>query len=205
MVAVAGVGPPARRMRRTPDAARREILAAAREVLEGGRPADFTVAAVMSRTAMTRKTFYVHFADRGELIRALVGPLRAELDAMIERWSDAADPVEAGTDALGAAARMYVRHATLLRAVWWSAADDAEVDQARAALLEPLTAVGTKLLRQQRGLGDERARGIAWALATMNVHVLLSLGPSPTRGQLEAATEALREVWTSVVLAPGTP
>ncbi|MCK9923062.1 TetR/AcrR family transcriptional regulator [Frankia sp. AgPm24] len=205
-MAVAGVDPSARRVRRTPEVARAEILAAAREVLEGGSAADFTVAAVMSRTAMTRKTFYVHFADRGELIRALVGPLRTELDATLQRWSGAADPVAAGSEALAAAARMYVRHATLLRAVWWSAADDAEVAQARATLLAPLVAVGTRLLVDQRGFDDDRARGVALALATMNVHVLLALGPSATTDERDAATRALREVWTSVVLPrPPTP
>ncbi|MCL9795583.1 TetR/AcrR family transcriptional regulator [Frankia sp. AgKG'84/4] len=203
-MAVSSVNPPVRRVRRTPDAARREILQAAREALEGGDAADFTVAAVMSRTAMTRKTFYVHFADRGELIRELVRPLRAELDVMIGHWSGAADPVLAGAEALRVAARMYTEHATLLRAVWWTAAQDPELAQARAALLAPLAAVGTKLLIERRGLDRDRARRVAHALATMNVHVLLELGPSATATATDAAVDALREIWTSVVLpAPG--
>ncbi|MCK9897487.1 TetR/AcrR family transcriptional regulator [Frankia sp. AgB32] len=203
-MAVSDVNPPVRRVRRTPDAARREILQAARAVLESGDAADFTVAAVMSRTPMTRKTFYVHFADRGELIRELVRPLRAELDVMIGHWSAAAEPVAAGTEALRAAARMYTEHATLLRAVWWTAADDPELAQARAALLAPLVAVGTKLLRSGRGFDADRARAIAHALATMNVHVLLELGPSATTAATEAAVDTLREVWTSVVLPTPT-
>jgi AcrR family transcriptional regulator len=192
-------------VRRTPAAARREILAAARAVLEGGSAADFTVAAVMSRTAMTRKTFYVHFADRAELIHELVGPLRAELDATIERWSASADPLAAGTAALAEAARLYTGQATLLRAVWWAAAEDAEVGQARATLLEPLVAVGAQLLRDRRGFDDDRARGVARALALMNVHVLLSLGPAPTDTELAATTDALREIWVSVILRDDPP
>ncbi|MBL7548713.1 TetR/AcrR family transcriptional regulator [Frankia sp. AgB1.9] len=203
-MAVDAGGPPARRVRRTPTVARREILEAARAVLEDGQAADFTVASVMSRTGMTRKTFYVHFADRAELIRELVAPLRADLDASMRRWSGAADPLVAGTAALAEAARMYTTHATLLRAVWWSAAEDAEVDRARTTLLEPLVTVGAKLLVERRGFDGERARAVARALAMMNVHVLLSLGPTPTDPEISATTDALGEVWTSVVLRGDT-
>ncbi|WP_220188163.1 hypothetical protein, partial [Pseudonocardia pini] len=91
-MAVTAEGAP--RRRRTPEVARGEILAAAREVLEAG--GELSVAAVMTRTDMTRKTFYVHFHDLGELIVALVRPLRTELDAAVGAWRAAADPVATG-------------------------------------------------------------------------------------------------------------
>jgi hypothetical protein len=39
----------------------------------------------------------------------------------------------------------------------------------------------------------------------MNVHPLLSLGPSPTDEEIRMTTDALREVWISVVLRDGRP
>jgi AcrR family transcriptional regulator len=180
--------------------ARAEILAAARAVLESASAADFTVAAVMSRTTMTRKTFYVHFADRGELIRELIRPLRAELDVLIERWSASDDPVAGGSAALTEAARTYTTHATLLRAVWWSATDDTELERARAELAEPLSLVATRLLSERRGFAPDHARAVARVLALMNVHTLLTLGPSPTDQEVTSTIDALREVWISVIL-----
>ena len=73
-----------------------------------------TVSAVMERTTLTRKSFYVYFRDRSELIATLVTPLRAEADAGLQRWGAAGDPINAGRSALLSAARTYRRHGAIL-------------------------------------------------------------------------------------------
>ena len=47
----------------------------------------------MERTTLSRKSFYVYFRDHSELIIALVRPLRAQADASLAQWAEAADPV----------------------------------------------------------------------------------------------------------------
>jgi TetR/AcrR family transcriptional regulator, ethionamide resistance regulator len=165
--------------------ARAEIVEAARAVLEAGET--LSVAAVMARSEMTRKAFYVHFRDLGELVVALVRPLRAELDAALLSWADDPDPVAAGRSALGQAAVVYTRHAALLRSVW-GAAPSPDVVAAREELIAPLVDVGERLIRTHRGLSD--AREVARVLAGMNVHALL---------ELDAPQDALVEVWASVL------
>ena len=44
---------------------------------------EVTVLAIMSKTTLSRKSFYVYFRDRSELILALVRPLRAQADAAL--------------------------------------------------------------------------------------------------------------------------
>jgi TetR/AcrR family transcriptional regulator, ethionamide resistance regulator len=169
------VGAEGVRRRRTPAVARAEILDAAQGLLEaGGEP---SVAAVMARTEMTRKTFYVHFHDLSALLGELVAPLRTELDAAMARWRSAADPVAAGREALDHAARVYTRHAILLRAVW-----RVDPETLRAPLVETATAL----------LGPRpNARAIATVLATMNIASLLDGTGDP---------DALTAVWAAVLL-----
>jgi AcrR family transcriptional regulator len=64
----------------------------------------------MDRTTLSRKSFYVYFRDRADLIGALVRPLRVDADAALDRWRGAEDPVAAGRAALLSAAQTYRRH-----------------------------------------------------------------------------------------------
>src|SRR5207244_10350837 len=68
------------RRRRRPEEAEREILDAARQLLTERPWSEVTVGAVMGRTTLSRKSFYVYFRDRHELITKLVAPLRARGD-----------------------------------------------------------------------------------------------------------------------------
>lgn len=149
----------------------------------------------MAHTGMSRKAFYVHFADRSALIRDLVLPLRADLDAAIARWGHDLDPAGAGFEALQQAARTYIEHNGILRALWWTPTDDDELVAARESLLAPLVESARGILEMSRGLPDEDAQPIARALATMNVHSLLALGPHPSRKRVAETVGALRWIW----------
>jgi AcrR family transcriptional regulator len=159
----------------------------------------------MAGTAMTRKTFYVHFADLGDLIVRLVTPFRAELDDAIAAWIASPDPIASGGRALDTAARLYLEHGALLRAVWRTADNDPTVDLARRELMEPLITAGARLLTSRRGLSVVEARAIAQVLATMNVHALLELRPDVPSEELESTTAAIRAVWHAVVLDGPAP
>ena len=59
---------PAQRRRRSPQDARQEILDAARQLIAERPVHEVTVLAIMERTTLSRKSFYVYFRDRSELI-----------------------------------------------------------------------------------------------------------------------------------------
>jgi AcrR family transcriptional regulator len=72
-----------KRRRRRPEDARREILDAAHRLLLERPAKEVTVGAIMEATTLSRKSFYVYFDNRYDLLRRLVEPLAAERDAII--------------------------------------------------------------------------------------------------------------------------
>nr|WP_077103734.1 TetR/AcrR family transcriptional regulator [Mycobacterium terramassiliense] len=188
-----GSGPP-RRRRRAPAEARREILEAASGLLAEQPAYAVTVAAIMGRTTLSRKSFYVYFRDRAELIGALVRPLRVEDDEALARWRQAEDPIAAGREALLSAAHTYRRHGAILRAVFWSSGNDPEVAAARSALVDPVIEVAESIVdATNSGIAD--SRGTATALVTMNVHRLLTLTPDTSDADLHALVDTLATIW----------
>jgi AcrR family transcriptional regulator len=157
-----------------------------------------SVAAIMDRTTLSRKSFYVYFRDRSELIGALVRPLRVDADAALAQWRQAEDPVAAGRAALLSAAYTYRRHGAILRAVFWSSGNDPEVAAARSALIDPVVAVAEAIIdAANTALAD--SHGTATALVTMNVHRLLTLTPDTSDADLHALVDTLATIWERAV------
>ncbi|OMC15121.1 TetR/AcrR family transcriptional regulator [Mycobacterium sp. SP-6446] len=192
------VRPVAPRRRRAPADARREIIDAAKELLAHQPAHTVSVAAVMARTTLSRKSFYVYFRDRSELLEALVRPLRADADAALERWRTAEDPVVAGRTALASAARTYRRHSAILRAVFWSSIDDPDIEAARAGLIDPVVAVAETVIDR---LGPDLAdpHQTALALVTMNIHRMLTLTPETSDAELDALVDTLATIWERTI------
>jgi TetR/AcrR family transcriptional regulator, ethionamide resistance regulator len=198
------ISEPPRRRRRAPAEARHEILQAATDLLAEQPASAVSVAAIMDRTTLSRKSFYVYFRDRADLIAALVRPLRVDADAALDRWRLAEDPVTAGRAALLSAAHTYRRHGAVLRAVFWASGDDPEVLAARSALIDPVVAVAKAIIdAADSSLADSDAT--AMALVTMNVHQLLTLTPDSTDRDLEAMVDTLATIWERAVYPGGPP
>jgi len=157
--------------------------------------------AIMERTTLSRKSFYVYFRDRSELITALVRPLRAGADAALADWVGAADPVAAGRAALRAAAGMYREHGTILRALFWASADDPELAAARHDLTEPVVDTAVRAISPIAADPDpERLRATIRPLVTMNVHSLLALPSDATDAELDEVVDTLASIWERATL-----
>ncbi|OMC49924.1 TetR family transcriptional regulator [Mycobacterium sp. IS-2888] len=192
------VRPVAPRRRRAPADARREIIHAAKELLAHQPAHTVSVAAVMARTTLSRKSFYVYFRDRSELLEALVRPLRADADAALERWRTAEDPVAAGRTALASAARTYRRHNAILRAVFWSSIDDPDIKAARAGLIDPVVAVAETVI-DRLGADLPDPHQTALALVTMNIHRMLTLTPETGDDELDELVDTLATIWERTI------
>lgn len=192
---------PARRRRRAPEDARQEILDAARRLIEERPLHEVTVMAIMGRTSLSRKSFYVYFRDRSELITALVRPLRGGTDAALAHWAGAADPVAAGRAALRAAADLYREHGTILRALFWASADDRELAAARYDLTEPVIDFAVRAISPIAADTDpRRLRATVRALVTMNVHSLLALTSDASDAELDELVDTLAGIWEHATL-----
>jgi AcrR family transcriptional regulator len=192
---------PAQRRRRAPQDARQEILDATRQLIAERPMHEVTVLAIMARTTLSRKSFYVYFSDRSELILALVRPLRAQADAALEDWAAAADPVAAGRAALRAAASLYRQHGAILRALFWASADDPDLAAARRGLTQPVIDTAVRAISPVAA-DPGRLRATAVALVTMNVHSMLALPADATDADLDQLVDTLAGIWARATL-PG--
>jgi TetR/AcrR family transcriptional regulator, ethionamide resistance regulator len=197
---------PARRRRR-PEEAEREILDAARALL-AERPAhEVTVGAIMAATTLSRKSFYVYFDDRYDLLRRLVEPLGAERDAIVERlFRDGPDA--GGRAALLALAGLYARHGRLLRALAEASSRDAEAARAWRGFIEPVVEGHADWIRAEAEAG--RVTGIdpeptARALIGMNLQYFFDRLADESSPDLEATADTLLTIWQRTLYGTGAP
>ena len=196
-----------RRRRRTPVEAREEILEAARGLL-GEVPAhEATVVAIMARTTLSRKSFYVYFRDRAELLTTLVSPLRADAVETLNAWREGSDAVSSGRIALGGAARSYHEHGPLLRALADAADRDPEAGAVWRSLIDPVVEVAQSKIEEATAAGESSgldAQSTARALVAMNVAYFFEELAGKPEADVEAVLETLMTIWQRTIYNVGS-
>src|SRR3954447_13665142 len=175
---------PARRRRRTPEVAEREIIAAAESFLRERPFRELTVDEVMRRTDLSRPSFYVYFTDRHQLVLKVVEHLGSALFTMSDRWlRGTGEGPEIAREALDGIVAVYVEHGPVMRALADAAADDRGVEQAYTALVQSFIDATARHIEAEVATGRIRrlsARETATALVWMMERYLnLSLGREP--------------------------
>jgi TetR/AcrR family transcriptional regulator, ethionamide resistance regulator len=197
-----------KRRRRRPEEARREILDAAGALLAERPAAEVTIQAIMARTTLSRKSFYVYFRDRADLFANLLMPLRANADAALARWRSAIGSIEAGREALRSAAILYQEHGPLVRALAQAATHDPEIARVWQGAIDQIIAVAEELIDATNQAGPHPPLVVeptARALVTMNVHFLLDQLAGNPDADPDAAVGTLATIWerTIYLRAPG--
>lgn len=194
---------PAKRIRRSPEAAEAEILDAAEQLLTEMPFRDLTVERVMERTGMKRSNFYNYFSDRNELVMGLVRRIEDENRAGTTGWIEAEsdDPVEAARAGLLATVRVWRKHAHVLRAISEAAASDEAAQRFfRDGLVESYIVDVASRLRRERDAGTseiEDPEEVARALLLMNVNYL----SEALNGDVsdEVAARVLQRIWLAAL------
>lgn len=123
------------RRRRTPAQAAEEILHAAEELFSERTYHEVTVTAIMARTTLSRKSFYVYFRDIPDVLRRLLQPIRREIDALMAAGSS--DPAGLMRGTFMGMARVYARHGMMLRALYEAAGHDPQAREVWLDYFEP--------------------------------------------------------------------
>lgn len=194
------------RRRRHPEEAEREIATAARRLLAERPSHDVTVSEIMRNTTLSRKSFYVYFRDRYELITRLIEPIKADRDASLDafRRDRLADPIGAGRRCMRSQAQLWATHGRLLRTLAWSSEEDPEASRAWREFFEPVVRDFTEMITGELEAG--RAFGLdpestARALLGMNVNYFLDHVVGRPKPDVEATAEVLLTLWTRVIYA----
>ncbi len=195
---------PHKRIRRKPEAAQREILDAARQVLETDDFGDLTVDAIMDRTGMRRSAFYNYFTGRGDVVLRLVGEIEDEMLEASRVWFDDADGSETSLAvALDTAIAVWVRHSRVLRAFHDASYHDHEVQQHyRYGLVQLfIDAVATKLRKEKRAGRSSvpNPKDVAHALIMMNISVLSDTLSTASGKRSPGVERTLQFAWHRIV------
>ena len=194
---------PARRRRRTPEIAEREIIAAAEAFLREQPFRALTVDEVMRRTDLSRPSFYVYFRDRHHLVLRVVEHLGSELYEMSERWlRGTGEGSQLAREALEGIVGVYAAHGPVMRALADAAADDPGVEQAYTGIVESFVQATARHIEEEIAIGrilpvdaQETAKALVWM---MERYLVLSFGgDQPTSPK--AAADTLTTIWTRVL------
>jgi TetR/AcrR family transcriptional regulator, ethionamide resistance regulator len=194
---------PAKRRRRSPESAEREILDAAEAFLRERPFRDLTVDEVMARTTLSRPSFYVYFRGRHELVFRLVEGIGGELYGSAEPWLEGnGDPREGVRAALEAVTAVYVRHGLALGAIAEASEHDAEVEAIYRGLVQRFIDANTVRIADESARGNVAgldSRETARALVLMSERYLTeSLGRLPQEPP-ERVVETLATIWLRVL------
>jgi AcrR family transcriptional regulator len=196
-------GGSARRRRRSPEVAEREIIAAAESLLRERPFRALTVDELMRRTDLSRPSFYVYFRDRHDLVLRVVEHLGGELFTMSDRWlRGTGSGPELARQALEGVVEVYAEHGPVMRALADAAADDPGVEQAYTAIVQRFVDATARHIVEEIAAGrmlpldaPETAKALVWM---MERYLNLSFGREPAAPR-EAVADALTTIWTRVL------
>jgi len=192
-----------KRRRRRPEDAEREILDAAARLLSERPAGEVTVGAIMEATTLSRKSFYVYFENRYDLLRRLVEPLAEERDAIIEPLlGRGVDMATGARKALVRLAELYATHGRLLRALAEASSEDHEAKRAWREFVEPVVQAHSAKIADEIERG--RITGIAAeptarALIGMNLQYFFDELVDAPKPDPAAAAETLLAIWERVL------
>jgi AcrR family transcriptional regulator len=196
---------PAKRRRRSPEAAIAEILEAAEEFLQERPYRELSVDEVMARTSLSRSSFYVYFRDRHMLLLRLVEEIGDALMEMADRWlTGDGEPRADARLALEGLSAVYAEHGIVLRSLADAARVDREVEQVYEALIERFVVASAAHITEEIEAGRtpatldpaETARALVWAT---EAYLVRTLGSVPPRKPREQVVETLTQIWVRVL------
>ena len=193
----------ARRRRRTPEQAEREILEATEDFLRDRPFRDLTIDEVMDRTGLSRPSFYVYFRDRHHLALRLLEDLAAQIYEESNPWLEGSgEPLGDLRALIEGSIATLAEHGPLLRAIADAATEDAEVERAYRTSVGGFIATATA--RIERDVAAGRATSLdpavlAAALVWMNERYLLQHPVPDTPEDQRRVGDALIQIWTRAI------
>lgn len=198
---------PRRRVRRSPQQARAEIIAAAEHALAEGDFNALTVDRLMQRTGMTRSSFYHYFDDLDALVVGMLEQFERDIRDSVDPWlkgeEDTADYRGATHRHLTRMFEVMYEHRPGARAVAQTADGESRVYTAwQDRVIDYFVALTADFIERQVTLGRSRVTDparLAQALILMNDAVananLRRIDPDPP----ELAAGVLADVWNAAI------
>ncbi len=197
---------PAKRIRRSVEDAKAEIVRAAEAALADTEFNALTVDDVMRRTGMTRSSFYHYFSGLDELALGLLEQFEHDIRASVDPWlqgDDDEDPAAATLIHLSAMFDVMDAHRTSVYAVSQAAGGYPKVfEEWQARVVDYFVDLTAAFIRRQVALGHSRAddpERLAHALILMNNAVANDHLRRTDRTDLRSVARVVAGVWTAAI------
>lgn len=189
--------------RRSPEAARQEILDAAAACLTRHPFRELSVGLLMSHTQIGRSAFYVYFKDIYAVVEALMESIRDQELAYLAAWTrDDVAPQAALRQVLADTVNLWTVHGPMIAAMVDASADDERLEAMFAGVTAAYRQAVTGILRREREAGriaDIDYDEIATALVIgAQAYLKARLGHGGRRDPLKVA-ETLQAIWLSAI------
>lgn len=132
------------------------LLAAMERLIGQGQPfAALTVEQLAEEAGIARATFYLHFRDKGELVRRLMQRLTSEVIDSAGTWFRGDREVDRHTMhfALHGIVRTFKKHQAILCAISATSGTDPEVARLHAEMMDELTRMSRRAIFRVRREG----------------------------------------------------
>jgi TetR/AcrR family transcriptional regulator, ethionamide resistance regulator len=187
---------------------REAILTATEALLAQRRFADLAVAHVLEEAGVSRASFYFYFQSKyevlGELARRAVGSGHAAGQPWLSRGNNE-DPTDSLREGIAGGARVWARHAPVLRAVVENWREDPELAALWTELMASYTDAAARRIEQDRLAAGTASsaldvRPLAATLTWLGerLYYLAAIGVAPFDDE-DTLVQALLEVWTATL------
>jgi len=173
---------PADREARRHDAQTRLLAAVERLVADGESFTEISIERIVAEAGMARSTYYVYFADKGDLLRGWFAEITDELRDAAATWWQLREPVvfDDVRVALAGIVDTYRPHTPLMAALYDTAAYDPSVREMVAAMMDENIAGLRSHIRRGQAAGfidptlsrAETASWLTW-MAERGLHQLV--------------------------------
>ena len=166
-----------------------------------------TIDEIMSRTGLSRPSFYEYFRDRNQLIVKLAERVAAQNAAIADKWIRSEHAAEDLRPVTEQTVELAVTQGHLLRALADAANGDREVEatyrqEMQAAIDKTAQRIRSDVARGLVKLDGLDVKHLATALIHMNqAYIIETLGRRP-QADPKVVAETLIAIWTRVLYGP---
>ncbi|MGW3995475.1 TetR/AcrR family transcriptional regulator [Amycolatopsis sp. NPDC004772] len=177
----------------------RRLFAATEELVgEGESFTELSVERLAAAAGISRSTFYVHFEDKGDLVRRLAGSVLTELREVSSTWWQTAD--QAGlAEAVTAIVAVYRRRAAAFTVISETAAYDPTVAAEVQALMQAIIDATRDAIERGQAAGvmrpvrpAETAAVLTWMVERAGSHLVRGTEPEHDENVVEVLTDIIR-------------
>ncbi|SEC80959.1 DNA-binding transcriptional regulator, AcrR family [Amycolatopsis tolypomycina] len=187
-----------RRQNRREELERRLFAATEELVAQGDGFTELSVERLAAAAGISRSTFYVHFEDKGDLVRRLATTVLAELREVSATWWATADPAGL-TAAITAIVEVYRRRAAAFTIITETAAYDPTVAAEVRTLMQSIINATREAIERGQAAGvmrrvrpAETAALLTWMVERAGYQLVRTTDPAQDENVVEALTDIIR-------------